>query len=192
MFANMNALAFGTLGIWAILLLLLSMYSTIRAFSLRRNALDMVGACLRLLVEFLVTQGLAVVAVKKAGGELAGLDLIAERLMKLVPAVGLVAVLTGFTVLEISIIYSTDSYLRRRVTVNSIKEATDKMPSGILEYVSSGRIILINPAMEDIVDMLFGEEEELDGSQLWDLVNTPRNCTSVSKKWSKGYKEFIL
>lgn len=170
MFANMNAIAFGTLGIWAILLLLLSMYSTIRAFSLRRNALDMVGACLRLLVVFLVNQGLAVAAVRKAGGELAGLDLIAERLVNLVPAVGVVAVLTGFTVLEISIIYSTDSYLRRRVTVNSIKEATDKMPSGILEYVSSGRIILINPAMEDIVDMLFGEEEELDGSQLWDLV----------------------
>ncbi|MBR0451544.1 MAG: hypothetical protein IJI78_06085 [Oscillospiraceae bacterium] len=165
-----NALAFVTIGIWITFLLLAGIYSTIRAFSLRRGWADKVGACLRLLAAFILNQGLAVVAMRRAGAELVGLDLFAEKWMTAVPAEVVVGVLTILTALEASIINMTDDYLKRRVSVNSIKEATDKMPSGILEYVESGRIILINPAMEKIVDMLFGEEEDLDGKQLWDLV----------------------
>lgn len=170
MLINTNALVFGTLGIWAVVLLLLSIYSTIRAFSLKRNVMDMAGACACFIVAFLMNQGLSVVAMRKTGAELTGWDLTVAEWTDLIPTDWFVALLIGFTIIEVAIINSTDSYLKRRITVNSIKEATDKMPSGILEYVSSGRIILINPAMEDIIDMLFGEEEDLDGSQLWALV----------------------
>ena len=165
-----DAWTFATIGIWTVILLLLSIYSTIRAFSLNRGWADKLGACVRLLLVFVLNQGLAVLALRRSGAELSGLDLVAEKWMDIIPDEALIAVLIALTVLEALAINDTDDYLKRRVSVNSIKEATDKMPSGIMEYVESGRIILINPAMEDIVDTLFGEETELDGKQLWDLV----------------------
>ena len=92
MLLNENALAFGTLGIWAIILLLLSMYSTIRAFSLRRSMLDMACACVRVIAAFLINQGLAVVAMRRAGADLAEWDLIAEKWINLISVQGIVAV----------------------------------------------------------------------------------------------------
>ena len=165
-----DALTFATIGVWTVILLLLSIYSTIRAFSLNRGWMDKLSDCIRLLLVFVLNQGLAVLALRRSDADLSGLDLIAEKWMNIIPDEALVAVLIALTVLEALAINDTDDYLKRRVSVNSIKEATDKMPSGIMEYVESGRVILINPAMEKIVDTLFDEETELDGKQLWNLV----------------------
>ena len=165
-----NDLIFISSGIWAVIILVFCMYTTIRIFSLKRGLLDEVISCIGLALSFLLNQGMATVAIKRAGIELTGTDLIAERWIKVVPDWVVLIILTGLTLYEMTVLQRTDKYLKRRITVNSIKEATDKIPSGILEYLNNGKIILINPAMEKIIDKLFGEEEELDGRQLWERV----------------------
>ena len=167
---DLSGLAFGAVGIWALVLLIFAIYSVIRAFSLRRSVTDEAVTGLCLVLAYLLNQVLAVAAIKRTGIPLEGTDLIAEGWLDAASAVAAVVVLSGLTFLEAVVIQRTDSYLKRWITVDSIKEATDKMPSGILEYVKSGRVVLVNPAMEKIVDMLFGTEAELDGIQLWDLV----------------------
>lgn len=167
---NVDGMVFGLLGMWAVGLLILSMFSAIRAFSLKRSTEDEVAAGLCLMLAYLLNQCLVAAAIKRNGAEFYGGDLLAEKLISAVPVLAVPVFMAGLTLLEISIVSRTDRYLKKWITVNSIKEATDKMPSGILEYVQGGKVVLVNPAMEKIVDMLFGEEAELDGAQLWDMV----------------------
>ena len=124
-----NPVVFVTICLWTIFLLLMSLYSVIRAFALRRKSSIKLGACVRLLLAFVLNQGIAVIALRRTGTELAGLDLFAEKWMNMIPAEAVVVILTVLTALEASSINSTDDYLKRRITVVSIKEATERCPA---------------------------------------------------------------
>ena len=61
------------------------------------------------------------------------------------------------TVGEALLFWSIVSHRKSRITLMSIKEATDSLPMGILCYVPNGRILLVNPAMGQFCKTLTGE-----------------------------------
>ncbi len=61
------------------------------------------------------------------------------------------------TVGEMLLFGSIVAHRKRRITLMSVKEAIDSLPMGILCYVPSGRILLVNRTMERFSKMLTGE-----------------------------------
>ena len=61
------------------------------------------------------------------------------------------------TIGEALLFGSIVSHRKNRITLMSIKEATDSLPMGILCSVPNGRILLVNPAMERFCRLLTGE-----------------------------------
>ena len=85
----------------------------------------------------------------------------------------ILSVCVALTIGEMLLFYSIVSHRKKRITMMSIKEATDSLPMGILCYVPSGRILLVNPAMERFVKMLTGELLA-DGASFAEKLHTGR------------------
>ena len=69
----------------------------------------------------------------------------------------ILSICVTLTVGETLLFWSIVSHRKNRITLMSIKEATDSLPMGILCYVPNGRILLVNPAMERFCKTLTGE-----------------------------------
>ena len=81
------------------------------------------------------------------------------------------SVCVALTVGELLLFCSIVSHRKNRITLMSIKEATDGLPMGILCYVPNGRILLVNPAMERFGSLLTGELPT-DGSLFAEKLHT--------------------
>lgn len=81
----------------------------------------------------------------------------AERFTAIFPDWLILSVCVVLTVSEVLLFYSIVSHRKNRITLMSIKEATDSLPMGILCYAPNGRILLANPAIERFCKMLTGE-----------------------------------
>ncbi len=69
----------------------------------------------------------------------------------------ILSICMALTIVEMLLFCSIVSHRKNRITLMSIKEATDGLPMGILCYVPNGRILLVNPTMEQFCKMLTGE-----------------------------------
>lgn len=81
----------------------------------------------------------------------------AGRFAAILPDWLILSVCVTLTIGEMLLFCSIVSHRKNRVTMMSIKEATDGMPMGVLCYVPNGRILLVNPTMERFGKMLTGE-----------------------------------
>lgn len=77
------------------------------------------------------------------------------------------------TVGEMLLFGSIVAHRKNRVTLMSLKEATDSLPMGILCYVPNGRILLVNRTMERFSKMLTGDMLT-DGMTFAEKLHTER------------------
>ncbi|MBQ8996060.1 MAG: hypothetical protein IJ091_09605, partial [Oscillospiraceae bacterium] len=166
-----NATSIGFLGCWSMIIVVLSAYSLLRSITLRKGILSSVLSGIRFAAVFFVSQLTSIAGLQTIGKILAGMDEAALLLLKRIPAWWIVLCLTVLTVLEILEIYLTGANLKKEISAGSIKEATDKMPRGILNYLKNGRVILMNPAMQNIVREIIGDVEIRDGNAIWRKID---------------------
>lgn len=102
------------------------------------------GACVSLLAAFL-SLGLFQYAAALLNGTGNG------------PVLPAVAICAALTVGEAVLFAGITGHRKKRITLMSIKEATDSLPMGILCYAPNGRIILVNSAMKEFCKGLTGE-----------------------------------
>ena len=69
----------------------------------------------------------------------------------------ILSICMALTIGEMLLFSSIVSHRKKRITLMSIKEATDSLPMGILCYAPNGRILLANPTMEQFCKRLTGE-----------------------------------
>jgi len=164
---DVNLPTLGIIGVWAFGLTIFCLYTLIRNIGLKRGWIPTTGAVIRLLLSYLMAQLMEEICIAKDAGN----EEIVQEWMRTLPLWAMLAGLVVMTLLEMLFLYRLDAELNRTITSRSIKEATDRMPGGILVFMKNGRIILSNLAAEEILKELFGESGERDGNRIWEKVD---------------------
>ncbi len=81
----------------------------------------------------------------------------AEPFEPAIPERAIMFVCLALAIGETLLFRSISAHRKKRITLMSIKEATDGLPLGVLCYAPNGRILLVNPAMERFCKKLTGE-----------------------------------
>ena len=164
---DVNLPTLGIIGVWAFGLTIFCLYTLIRNIGLKRGWIPTTGAVLRLLLSYLMAQLMETICIAKDFGN----EEIVLGWMRTLPLWAMLTGLVVMTLLEMLFLYRLDAELNRTITSRSIKEATDRMPGGILVFMKNGRIILSNLAAGEILKELFGENNERDGNRIWEKVD---------------------
>ena len=93
-------------------------------------------------------------------------------------AAGLMVLIIGiFTFLSL---YRILKYYRNSITVSSIKESIDNLPTGLSFSAPNGRILLANRKMEMLCHAVTGTDFQ-DAEQFWDILYSGRVCKDAER-----------
>ena len=93
-------------------------------------------------------------------------------------AAGLMVLIIGiFTFLSL---YRILKYYRNSITVSSIKESIDNLPTGLSFSAPNGRILLANRKMEMLCHAVTGMDFQ-DAEQFWDILYSGRVCKDAER-----------
>ncbi len=146
----------GYLLAYATLIVILFIYCIIRMIDSGRRNAYLVWTCVMAAAAFTLYQGMVMYQQE----DTASFD---------VPVWILIPALTILLVYAIYMNYNIGIWQRSNITGMSVKEAFDRLPSGLAYYTESGVPIMVNEAMQELSRSIFGEPVT-DAVAFWDKI----------------------
>ena len=146
----------GYLLVYATLIVILFIYGIVRMIDTGRRNVHLVCTCVMAVVAFVLYQGMVMYQQE----DTASFDI---SVWILVSALTLLLIYAAFMHYNISIWQKTN------ITGMSVKEAFDRLPSGLAYYTESGVPIMVNEAMQELSRSIFGAPVT-DAVAFWELI----------------------
>ena len=146
----------GYLLVYATLIVIMFIYGIVRMIDSGRRNMHLVCSCVMAVTAFTLYQGMVMYQQE----DIASYD---------IPVWILVAALTILLIYAVYMHYSISIWQKTNITGMSVKEAFDRLPSGLAYYTESGVPIMVNEAMQELSRSIFGEPV-MDTGSFWEKV----------------------
>ncbi|MCR5733343.1 MAG: hypothetical protein K6G22_01940 [Lachnospiraceae bacterium] len=146
----------GLLLAFATFIMIMYIYCIIRMFDAGRKSAYLVWTCIMAGITYVLYQGMVMFQQE----DLNSFD---------VPVLLLVPVLVILLLYSVYMQYNIVMWQRSNISAMSVKEAFDKLPTGLAYYTSGGVPVMINEAMQDLSRNVFGQTVT-DAGAFWEKL----------------------
>ena len=144
----------GYLLVFATLVLIIYIYCIIRMLDAGRKNLQFACTCVAAAVAFVLYQGMVMYQQE----DLDSFD---------VPVSVIISAFAGCLIFGAYMLYDIVVWQRTNISAMSVKEAFDRLPTGLAYYTPSGVPIMVNEAMQQLSRSIFGEPVT-DAKAFWE------------------------